>query len=190
MWARGSVREGHGIEEESRLSINVLEMEAVILDVQAFQSTLRGGILPCSPTISEAGGTRSDTLCRFYVGPVSALFPPRDRADSASHPRENGTSLRMSFPGPKTVRTLHRDVVRPPVRMWDTHTVDLFTISCRTMKPWGWTACRPPGRASPLMRTPPPPTPPVPVLIKVASSHVRLCLVTPCWHTRPVGAPD
>jgi hypothetical protein len=63
---------GTWTEEESRLSINVLEMKAVILGVQAFQSTLRGKCITLFSDnstvvayIRKQGGTHSDTLCRL-----------------------------------------------------------------------------------------------------------------------------
>jgi hypothetical protein len=49
LWAWGICpRRACGLEEESRLSINILEMKAVIPGVQAFQSTLQGKCIALS----------------------------------------------------------------------------------------------------------------------------------------------
>jgi hypothetical protein len=117
--------------EEYHLSINILEMKAVILGVQAFQSTLRGKCIALFSdgrrVYSETGG---DTFGHFVpsdVGPLSALLPSGDLADSASHPRETEHPSGCSLPGRPSPWTLHRDIVRTLVGMWDAPTVDLFT---------------------------------------------------------------
>jgi hypothetical protein len=67
-------------EEESRLSINILEMKVVILGVQASQSTLRGKcvtLFPDNSTIIAYFWRRGDCTFGHFVpidvGPVSAL---------------------------------------------------------------------------------------------------------------------
>jgi hypothetical protein len=86
---------GTWTEEESHLSIYILEMKDVNLGMEAFQSTLRRGggkCITCSLTIlrnfSETGGDTFGHFVPINVGPVSALCPSEDRAVSASHPRE------------------------------------------------------------------------------------------------------
>jgi ribonuclease HI len=160
--------------EESRLSINILEMKAVILGVQAFQSTLRGKCITLFSDnstvvayIRKQGGTHSDTLCRLtwdFLQLCSHLGTELSPRHIPGKWNILADALSRADRLVQTEWTLHWDVVRTLVGMWDAPTVDLFatrlnkrlpysTPLSRTTEPWEWTACRPPGRASSLMRT-------------------------------------
>jgi hypothetical protein len=139
-------------------------MKAVILGVQAFQSTLRGKCitlfsdnLTVVAYIRKQGGTHSDTLCRL----TRDLFQLCSRLGTELIPRH--------IPGKRNILADALSLFQTEwtlVGISDAPMVDLFatrlnsdfpytTLLSRTTKPWEWTACLPPGRASSLMRVPP-----------------------------------
>jgi hypothetical protein len=107
--------------------------------------------------------------CRLnHWGHCSAVDPPQSFSigGSGSTSRQRGESSGSSSQGGVTVtkkpsrsqknkaHDKHSSSFRP-LPSKPAAAADPFTLLSHTMKPWEWTACRPPGRAPSLMRIPP-----------------------------------
>ena len=188
-------------KEEALLSINVLEMMAVLLAVKAFRSRLRGhrvSLLSDNSTvvayIRRQGGTHSDTLCRLtwelllFCRDIGTELVPRHIPGKRNILAD---ALSRSDRLVPTEWTLHQEVVIAVANMWDAPTVDLFATKLNKRFPLYYSPLPDPEALGVdslaaswegLIAYAYPPTPLIlPVLNKVASSKVRVCLIAPCW---------
>ena len=187
--------------EESRMSINTLELKAVLLAVNRFRIQLRGhrvSLFSDNATvvayIRKQGGTHSPELCRLtwsllqYCWQENISLVPRHipgKRNILAHALSRSNKL-VSTEWP-----LHHDIVSAIRERWDSPTIDLFATKMNFRLPLYMSPLPDPAAVAVDALAVPwdglnayafPPTPLLQaVLNKVAISQLRLCLIAPCW---------
>ncbi len=188
-------------EEDSRLSINYLELKAVLLGVKHFHIRLKGqrvSLFSDNSTvvayIRKQGGTHSPTLCRLtwellqFCWKEDITLVPRHIPGNRNILAD---ALSRSNKLVSTEWTLHRDIVSKVRVLWGYPTIDLFATKLNHRLPLYMSPLPDPKALAVnalaaswngLDAYAFPPTPLIQATLnKVVTSKVRLCLIAPCW---------
>jgi hypothetical protein len=191
-------------QEESKISINILELKAILLCVKDFRNHLKNqsvslfsDISTVVASIRKQGGTHSPVLCRMTWELLQFCRRENIVLVSRHIPGKHNIladTLSRSSKLVSTEWTIHMDVVQVVRGLWGSPTIDLFATKMnnrlpRYMSPLpdpkalavnalaiSWDGMN--AYAFPLTALI------QAVLNKVMTDKVRLCLIAPCWPSQ------